>query len=452
MIAAAFRRSLVALALLVGACSEKPADPARADSYAVQLPVEPASGDALQRIELPAAALVGFRKADLADLRLFDGAGRAMPVALLDEGPGEIRSSLELPIHPIIGTRDALRVTGVSLRVEAGQARVIGIDGQPAPDGGSQQVVGVLVDTRKLTDPVAAVELDADLPEGRPVLFTVEASSDLRSWIPLAEKTLFRSDSAVLGGRRVPLGGEVLKDRYLRLRWDQDTGVVIRRVQAFTARPGSRRMVAVDTQGAAQADPRELRFVVPFAAPLEGVRVTLGEADRVVPVVLQGRRNAEDAPLPLVTATLRREGEQARTDLVLDEGTMRDYQLVADQRTAGFASPPAIQLLLPAVTLAARFDGEPPYRLVVGNTAAPPAFLTAREIARNESAAVLAGLPAARVAATAGPVTINVSPDAADRGRSTRKFVLWAVLALGTLVLGFAALRLMRGNAAAASE
>ena len=54
------RGFVVALAaLLATACTEQaPPDPAKAESYAVQIAVTPAAGGPLQRVPLPAAASV----------------------------------------------------------------------------------------------------------------------------------------------------------------------------------------------------------------------------------------------------------------------------------------------------------------------------------------------------------------------------------------------------------
>lgn len=57
------------LILSATSCDRAPADPSRPDAFALQLPLKPAADGALQRLTLPAEALVALQRRDLGDVR-----------------------------------------------------------------------------------------------------------------------------------------------------------------------------------------------------------------------------------------------------------------------------------------------------------------------------------------------------------------------------------------------
>ena len=454
MIPATLRLGFCAgFALLASACDRPAGDPAEPDSYAVTLPVEPAGGGGVQRLSVPAQALIAVQRRDLGDLRIFDADGRAMPVARIDALRDTATTRLPLPLYEIVGRRDALRVTGVSLRIEGeSRARIVGVDGTVENAGGAAEPIGVLLDTRAITVPLSALEIGAVLPAGQSATFLFETGKDLRQWESLGERTLFQpaGGAATLGDARLTLDGTVLKDRYVRVSWSGPAGTRITGAAALAVQAASPRPETVDATGAERVEPHEVRFTVPFAAPVEAVRVRLGGNEGVVPVALQARADREAPWQPPARATLRREAGMAGTLLdTASLGDLRQFRIEADARTPGFAAPPHLQLLLEPVTLAVRFEGTPPYRLASGLASAPLAYLTGAEIAPGGRQEALATLPQAGVT-IAPAVSVRVSPREAEQGIPPSRLVLWAILALGTLVLGYAAIRLLRDKPAEA--
>jgi hypothetical protein len=120
--------------------------------------------------------------------------------------------------------------------------------------------------------------------------------------------------------------------------------------------------------------------------------------------------------------------------------------LEADSRTAGFSSAPKLELLVEPVELLVALSGTPPYRLAVGNADAPSTFLTAIEIAGQIDQRKLDGLPRARLVASGPMPVVAVQSGRADGSLEPRKLVLWTALLLGTFVLAFAAIRLLRAT------
>jgi hypothetical protein len=419
-------------------------DPSNPDAYAVRLPLAPAPRGTLQRLALPPEALVALRRPDLGDIRLFDARGKVVPIALIDGPAGDRHDSISVPVYPIVGPAGALGKPGLSIRIEDNRvARVVTVD-TPSPPAGGAAASAVLLDTRAVRDPATAIVLDAEMPAGTPVALTLFSSADLRHWDMLAEKVLFRpaAGSALLGGATVALPGIDLHDRYVGIGWARASGVSLKAVRVLTSTVAPPARIAVGTSAMALTDAHALRFDLPDMARLGAIRLTGAGPDGVIPVRLYGRDRGEDPWIPLAAATLR-PGEGATLDL--SGPPLASYRLEADRRTAGFSTQPRVELLFDPVELLVAPSGTPPYRLAVGQAAAPATFLTLAEIAPRGGPLDLATLPRATVVAQKGArLVVALEASASDGALEPRKLLLWAALLLGTLVLAFAAMRLAR--------
>lgn len=442
---------LALLVLAVTSCNHAPRpDPAKPEDYALQLPLEPAAGGALQRLALPPAALVALKRADLGDVRVFDARNKVVPLALLEDRADEAQHSTSVPVYPVVGPAGALEGSGLSIRIEDNRvARVVTVDSSAAPANDTAPPSAVLLDTHALREPANAIALDADIPVGQPITLTLLSSTNLKDWEPLAEKVLFRpaDGMALLGGGKVALPAVDLHDRYVAISWGRASGVVLKGASAITSVLAPPARIAVATRAVPLADAHELRFDLPDIARLAAIRLTETGPDGIIPVKLYGRDHVEDPWTPLAAATLRPGTVGNLIDL--SGPPMASYRLEADSRTAGFSAAPKVELLFDPIELLVALSGTPPYRLAAGQANAPAAFLTLTEIAPQVNLAKLAGLPQARLAAPSGPPPlVALQAGAADGALEPRKLILWAALLLGTLVLAFAAIRLLRGTAA----
>jgi hypothetical protein len=452
-----FRPILACIAaILAPACGQDNADPSRPGSFAVRMPVEPAPGEGLQRLQLPAAALVGVQRQDLADVRIFDGKGAALPAALVDEGAlvDPEKEILDVPAYPVVGRTGALSLSGVTLRIEDGErARILGAEGEVQRGaGGEAGIIGALLDTREVRDPAVSLQLDMELPAGQPVAFTFEKSRDLASWQPLAEKVFFRAEGAadVLGTPSVRLQSVSLEDHYVRAGWSTASPptapIRVTAARVVTSKQAASRRVSVSANTPGLVDAHKLQFTVPFAARLSAIRLSGVEEAAIVPVTVHGR-SERDEPWRLLGAGIVRNGEAL---IELRDSGFGQYRLTADERTAGFASAPRLELLFEPAVLLVQFSGAPPYTLATGLSAAPGSYLALEEILPEGTDAALLPEAAAKASDGASPVIALAAPD--DESTSPRRLVLWLVLALGVVVLGFAVWRLMapgrRGEAA----
>ena len=436
------RPSLIALAALaaLGACSkETPRDPAKPDSYAASFAVTPVEGQPEQRITMPVQALLALRNPTNSDLRLFDGTGRSLPLALVWPSAQETTAQA-VPAYPVIG-RTVPSADGVALTIGTDRvARVVPLAGAAGPD----RPVAALLDTRGVTAPASVLLLNLDYPDGQLVKLTIAASSDLAAWDVLRDFTVFRSGGAEIAGpARIPLDDISLKDRYLRVTWGDAQGLAIRQARVESRVGKAPQSVSVAARGARLVRPHELQLALPPGAGANALRVRLAGGEGLVPVTFATRFGPEDPWQPSGTATLR--GESFAVLPLGPAGSAKrlgrtDVRIEADKRTPGFVAAPEVELLYAPLELVTRFSGKPPYRLTAGLANAEGAFLPLEDIAPRWDAAKL---PLAKVEAKALPV-VDISPAPSGGPFTGRKAALWLSLAAGVAILAFAVLRLLR--------
>ena len=437
------RLAIALLALSAAACdSAQPPDPTGADQFAVRLSVEPAEGGAVQRVILPEQALIAIQRADLGDVRIYDGRGKPLSLAL-GGGGDEERRSVTLGAMALRGAASSLTAPGAAIRIEdSGTARVVTIGGGAQAD---DALSASLIDTRGVTDPVVGIALNVTLDDRRATTMRLSSSADLKTWEPLAERVLFSPAPGApsLGGSVLTLPGVSLKDRYLRADWDGESGATLQGVTITTARTAPLPRAVVTSDGLQLTDDHHARFALPFAAPLAAIRLVQTGPDGVLPVEVFARANPEQPWTKLAAATLRQ--DSAGTVIDLMQGPWREYQIVADPRSPGFSAAPGVDLLLDRIELAAAFNAAPPYTLAVGASAASPRYLDLGDLV-PEVLRKAGPLPIARVDVSGQkPAPIAVAPEP-ESPFDLRKLALWGVLLLGTAVLAFAAIRLARGN------
>lgn len=421
-----------------------------ADEFAVRMNVTPASGAALQRIRLPPAVYTASRRGDLGDVRVFDVSGRNLPAALVDDRD-LVRAkerTFGVPVYPIVGPVNTLRLTGVSLRMNGGkEARIVGASGIVADT--TDSMIGALLDTRGVVDPATAITLDADIPQQRPVTFNLESSQDLKTWQPLAEKVLFRSvsTSQLLGSGTIPLSSAKLGKHYIRVTWSGTpaSSVRINSAQLTTSPAPAAQRVELPTTRAMLLSPHDVRFSLGFGTKLDALRILPAARDTVIPVQIFGRNMPEEPWQPLAAGVVygAAGGNRDKTRNLVELGgvSWKTYKIEADARTSGFSSVPGLNLLFRPASLVVMFNGAGPFTLAAGSPRVSNVFLSAKEIAAAETED-LTRLPVASVS-SAQPNLVILAPNERE-GRSKRRLILWAALALGTAVLLFSTFTLFR--------
>ena len=441
---------IAALVLLAGCSQAAPPEPKpdRPAGFALVMPVTPAPGASVQRVALPPAAIAALKSADARDVRIFDASGRVIALARDDTQGDAQRRSVTVPTSAI-AVPSQLRPANVSVRVDQAERSVTVDAVNDEADREAHPRVALLLDTRKLEDPAIALMPQANFPGQRQIEVTVERSRDLKLWEPLAARVLFRfdADSGETDFARIALPGLSLKDNYLRLSWQLAPDVTITGASITTAKQVPPPPLVLAASGAWLADPHTLRVHLPSGLPAATLRLTGSAKDGVVPVTLQGRANAE-VPWRGLDGAVLRDGKSI--DLQLPSAPIAQYQLVADPRSAGFSAAPQLDVLVQPMTVLAAFNGNGPYQLAVGNSTAPAAYFSSAELLGNQAGGAV--IAQAQVTAPPAAPVISLAPDGTDNPYSPRKLWLWAALLTATVVLGFAAIRLLRTDPVIADE
>jgi len=453
-------RSSIAALLLVPtlAAAEQPRD------FAFGIPLQISGQDALQQVELPRAVYEGVVRADLSDLRVFNGAGEVVAHAFRPRVTATREKPRPVPVALFAIRTDApTGVEGVELRLEQRGARTV-VDlrtreGRPARGG---KLVGYLADARAVGKPIRAITLE--LPAGAEQVFTrvtLEASDDLRQWTSLASGApVVRLVSG--GSRLEQLRIEVpaRRAKYLRVSWPGRSGAL--ELAGLAVEPGDSAVAAPRqwkpvTGSPAKSKPGEYDFDLGGQFPVDRLRVTLPEQNTVASIELLARAKTADPWRHVTTATvyrLVRDGDEL-TNADIEVGATPDRYWLArvDPRGGGIGGGP---LELGAGWVPHRLvfasRGAGPFQLAYGrrdakSAAFPIATLVPGykgeeelELGRAETAPRIA-IGVARVAADPQPL----GGDTVRRDRvDWKRWTLWASLVLGVAVLGWMALRLGR--------
>ncbi len=459
------------VAVLTASSAWAAPDANSAASYALRAPLV-LSGDApLQRLVLPAQALVRLQTTGYNDVRIFNAQGQPVPMALATVA-AQIQTQnqqVNLPAYPIFGGSGSLGMEGLQLRIEEQQGkRVVQIDTAgttTAKAGAVKNIVGVLLDARTVTAPVVAMVLDADLPVGQPITFEVQASKDLKNWRSLADTVLYRTADAAdantnasaskLGTQRMQLASSDLKDHYLRITWqgstDASASVAVRGATLTTSQSSSsnpRVSAAIALPALSQA--HELSFALPFSTPLAALKIKAQGNNVLIPVRVLGR-NDRSQPWASIGSTvlfnLTQNGkEQSNGAVELGSVAYREIKIEADKKTTGFAAAPEVSALFEPTQVVFLASGTAPFSLAVGLADAVSAYLPLVSLMPGYQSGQENTLPAARAdisaaAVAAGPAAVA---QATSNAPPTRSLVLWGVLLAGVVVLGLMAWALMK--------
>ena len=450
------------------------ADAANAQSYALRIPVLAAPDASLQRLVLPASAMVKLQTTGYNDIRIFNAQGQAVPMALTALALARQADNQEvvLKASPILGASNALdgssggvsSLEGLSLRIEEQQGkRVVQINTANAGATGikpAQTVFGALLDARAISTPVVAMALDVDLPNAQPITFRVQASKDLKVWRPLADTVLYRADgaagSADLGSAKLELNFADIKDCYLRITWSDAAGqlapVTLRGATLTTSRATSIKPRVTATMALAESaltSPHELSFSLPFAAPVAALKIRPQGVNVLIPVRVLGRNASGQAWTYLGSTVLYNmmvAGKlQSSGALELPGTSFREMKIEADKKTPGFSGLPEIMLEFGSVQVVFLTSGPGPFTLAVGLANAASAYLPIQSLMPGYQNAQENTLPLARTDEAAAVATGVMVPAQITSDRpSTRSLVLWGVLLAGALVLGLMAWTLLR--------
>ncbi len=440
-----------------------------ADTYRYQSSIIPAPHAGLQRLPLPAYVLTKLQSKQYADIKIINAQGVSVPMALsaISNTPtaASANSTITVQAMPIMGLPNSEASPSFNLRIEdhdgrrAVEVRTPSTQ-TPAP---TQKIVGYLLDTRRITDPIQTLALAIDLPASRPVSVRVHASSDLKDWVQLADTVLYRFD-AQSEQTQMTLAGQSVKGQYLRITWadateDTAPSASIRihsaKLTLQSAQQGVARLVQSISLPPLK-NPHDISFTLPFATPIAALQIQPTSTNSLIPVRILGRNAAaQPAPWTPITSSVvfniqSAQGVQTNPALEWQGAQWDELKIEADQKTAGFTQAPRINVAFHPVQIVFLASGDPPFQLLYGLKSAQPTNRLPLESlipgykANQEMTLPLAQLVAAPSSEELTSPVAAPPPNTPNNPKDTRTWILWAVLTLAVLALASMAYVLMR--------
>ncbi len=446
--------ALIALALALPALAAEP----KPEDFAARFELATQGAGPHFRVPLTADVIRFSQSPDLADLRVFNAAGEALPFALTAPPSAETprETPLPLPVYPIEArVQQAVGAGGrMEIRQRGGATTVI-VEGDRAPARTRDRVAAYLLDTRSVKALGVAVEIDATFDRARLVPVTIEASRDLKTWRTLAlGEPVFRLGEGEAQQTRTTVRfsrAEALDGQYLRLTWAQSSQFELKSaalltipVEGATTAPS----ISVPLGAPSRVEAREIEWSVPTPVRFTQLDVRLAEANALAPVTVLGRRRLGDPWIAIsrgVVYRVRRDGSDAFSPaLDVQPGSYQAIKLALDGGGSFGNAAPEAALRLPPRDFVFLARGAGPYSLAIGNGKAERAALPISTLIpgyRPQAEQSLAP-------ATLGPARVDESRAAAVPktvlGVDARTAALWAILLGAVALLAAFAVSLLR--------
>ncbi len=438
--------TLLALLLAGPALAEAP------DQYEATAAITLDGPGPYYRVTLPIEAMLAARSPDLADLRIFNGAGETVPFGLLRMPPEteEALSRTSVPWFPLIADEDDIVPPTVEVERRS-DGTVVSVRAAPPATGKTIVRRGYLIDLSGVKDKPRRLELDWDAAATGLQELSVEASDDLqrwRSWAPAAELARLDFNGQHIERREIALPGETA--HYLRLTWRSprnapDLTAAILVAGQVTEKPAAF-VWSAPTAGTSGGE-RIYEWHWPHPVRPAALRVALPQTNALAPATLARRDDSEPGQpwQPMAQTTLYRlaiDGhETSQPDITVAALAFTSLRLTLDARGGGIGSgAPSLSLGLPAETVLFLARGDGPFRLAIGSSTAKSADLAPSAL-----------IPGWGAAAAPTPSTASLgafeehaaaTPDAQPFG--WQRLVLWAVLIAGIGAVAAMAASLLR--------
>ena len=450
--------ALLALSLLIGAAHAAE----RVAEFALHATLVFAPGHAIYQVELPLAVHQAARRADLGDLRVFNGAGEVVPHALRavtsearDEPP------LDAAIFPYRAAPKAAELgaaTDAKIELRPGGAVVIDVKSGSVATSPEPRISAYFFDVGATDKTIKALKLDWEsIAGGFSGRVDLYASDDLRTWRPLATAAAILD--LQMSGQRLEVSRvefAPVRTRYLRMTWPAAQAMPAVRsaqVEPIALQPERVRRTA---EQEAQRSEKDGEYVVDLGAPLavQKVQIELPQQNTVSAIELSARARTSDPWQRVDRATYYRllhAGQEWRNpERAVAVGPARYWLLKVDSRGGGLGQGlPKLRVTWEPRLLVFVARGEGPFTLSVGHDKYAPADFRVDALIPG----LAEGKPVAVAAATLG--ALEAASVKAERpmdelleslsGERGRRWLLWSILIAGVAILGVMAWRMARG-------
>lgn len=428
------------------------------DDYAQAWAIAPSRADAgAYRVVLDDAVYRGVQRADLADLDVFDANGVAVPAGLV--APRTTRDAEVTPIplrwFPLPADAAAQHDDLSVISTRSADGRVLRVETRStASTDPASSTFGkaLLVDVSPVREALDAIELQWADDASVDSAYRVERSDDLRTWTLLEARAPvldLQRDGARLRHARLPLAGAA---RYLRLTplaaqgAPDVTGVVA--IPAPLARQGTWTWIELDGRAHVEQGRTVFDYTMPGRYPVRRIDIDAGP-NSTGRWTLHSRDDAEDAwrsrAGPWVAFRIRGDGREARSPEQALGNVVRDRQWRLQGGTSAATVAPQLRLGYQAESVVFLAQGAAPFVLAAGSGRAmrADAPLTDLLVAMRQQHGADWQVAPANLAAT----PVRLGDDAALQAVTPRdwtRWLLWAVLLAGVLLVAGFAVRLLR--------
>ncbi len=419
--------------------------PASPQDFAYERLAIPTREAAAYRFALPLAVYQNTVREDLGDLRIFNADGAVIPFSLSRPTPQSSIQKTPVPV-PMFPLHDGARILldGLRLTINSGGS-ALALQTQNGTSIATAAVRQYLLDARAIDSAVSALQLAWQ--DGAPDYtgrLSVEVSDDLAAWRSLVAAApianLHAAGRSLIESRvEVP----VTKAKYWRLAWlGMAPGFELSGVLAEPA-AGLTEPERESLEVNGSADPKssgEYDFDLGGHPPVSRVNVLLPDPNSVVEVELSSRSTPVAPWRTIIRAGFYRlkapDGEQQNAPL----GVASDSDRYWRARVIGAgASPQSLRLHVEWVPTAVTFlaQGHAPFLLAYGNASATAAEADLSRLPNTLETAA-ATLAPEQLAGGASRLMAKPAPFPCMR------VVLWSVLLLAVLALGFMAYRVAK--------
>lgn len=405
----------------------------------------PAQDAAAYRFSLPLAVYQSTVSEDLADLRVFNAEGLAVPYSLSRPAAqsGTHKAPVALPLFPLHEGARVL-IDGVHLTINsAGSAVNLQTQNGTASRGVVRQY---LLDARDLDATFSALQLAwPDAASEYTGRLSMEVSDDLAAWHSLvgaAPIANLHANGQVLVANRVEFAPT--KAKFWRLSWlgTAPSFELASILAEPAASPSEPVRAALDVNGIRDAkNTQEYTFDLNAHPPVSRVNVELPEANTIVDVALSSRRLPSDPWRPVTRAGFYRvktaDGEQQNA--LLEIGVDGDrYWQARILNTGGMPQAPLrlhVEWIPNEVTFLAQ--GHAPFLLAYGNASASRAEA---DLSRLPTTLEIAPATLGPSQVSGGATRLIAKPAPFPRMR----VALWSVLLLAVVLLSWMAYRISK--------
>lgn len=458
---------ICALACSISLAAAEPAHTPTPAEFAAHLPLKVSGDNGVVQLQLPLAVYQHARTPDLADLRVYNSAGQALPYAL-HRPSYRTRISTEerrTTLFPIF--EDAEPAPDHELKLNlgmAGDGTLTVRAGQPAPAPADARLAALIIDLGPSSGDEMLESLSFELPEAGSyrARIALERSDDLQLWDGAAHGNIdwLRSSDAsgTLVHDRIDLADG--HGRYLKLRWIEGEPLQFAAVRARwrSASVPVDPMLEVRIEGHPARIAGDYAYAVSPAILATRIGLDLAEPNTVMPVQIgyyrPGPPNADPWLDNRVEATFYRllhQGRERVSSRILI-APMSGAEWIVRPRTAGQPAPTLVLGWQPQtlVYTAQGKDfvlavGAEPERVrhwlggpsAMGQVAPGYSLDEIAQLERAEPGVLSLTPPPAEAISAPAPA----APDADSEARK-RRYLLWSILGLGVILLAWLTYRL----------